>query len=579
MYNKFMNNEEIATIFDRIADLSEIKGELIYKTLAYRKAAENIRNLGADVQAIQREGKLVDIPGVGKAIAEKIDELLTTGKLDFLVRLEKEVPPTLVDLLKVPDIGPKKVTVLWKQGGITTLAELEAAARSGKLRGLPGMGEKSEARILAGLQALARRSKRLPLGVALPVARRWEDWLRNLPDVEQVAAAGSLRRRKITIGDLDFVVASSDPGPIMKAFIEHPDVRRVAGQGENKSSIEASGGLNIQLWIQPPERFGTLLQFVTGSKEHNVRLRELAQKKGLSLSEQSITMADGREQLFGDEESLYAALGLPWIAPELREDRGEIAAGLAGKLPSLLVQTDLVAELHVHSTWSDGAASIAEMATAARERGLKVLAISDHSGSLGVAGGMSIEKLHERRAEIAAVQEQSGESFHLLQGAEVEIRADGSLDYPDEVLAELDVVVASLHSSLRQPREQITERLVRAMRNPHVDVIGHPSGRLLPNREGADLDWEQVLQTARETGVALEINANPARLDLDEVYSRRAAEMGIPLSLNTDAHAVDQLDLIEYGIGAARRAWLEPEQIINAWPAEKLIAWLHQRGA
>jgi DNA polymerase (family 10) len=579
MYNKFMNNEEIATIFDRIADLSEIKGELIYKTLAYRKAAENIRNLGADVQAIQREGKLVDIPGVGKAIAEKIDELLTTGKLDFLVRLEKEVPPTLVDLLKVPDIGPKKVTVLWKQGGITTLAELEAAARSGKLRGLPGMGEKSEARILAGLQALARRSKRLPLGVALPVARRWENWLRNLPGVEQVAAAGSLRRRKITIGDLDFVVASSDPGPIMKAFIEHPDVRRVAGQGENKSSIEASGGLNIQLWIQPPERFGTLLQFVTGSKEHNVRLRELAQKKGLSLSEQSITMADGREQLFGDEESLYAALGLPWIAPELREDRGEIAAGLAGKLPSLLVQTDLVAELHVHSTWSDGAASIAEMATAARERGLKVLAISDHSGSLGVAGGMSIEKLHERRAEIAAVQEQSGESFHLLQGAEVEIRADGSLDYPDEVLAELDVVVASLHSSLRQPREQITERLVRAMRNPHVDVIGHPSGRLLPNREGADLDWEQVLQTARETGVALEINANPARLDLDEVYSRRAAEMGIPLSLNTDAHAVDQLDLIEYGIGAARRAWLEPEQIINAWPAEKLIAWLHQRGA
>lgn len=574
-----MNNEEIAAVFDRIADLSEIKGELIYKTLAYRKAAENIRNLGADVEAVHREGKLLEIPGVGKAIAEKIDELLTTGQLNFLLRLEQEVPPTLVDFLKVPDVGPKKAAMFWKQGGITTLAELESAARAGKLRGLPGMGEKSEARILSGLEALARRSKRLPLGVALPIATRWVEWLRKVPGVEQVEAAGSLRRRKITIGDLDLVAAARNPQPIMDAFIHHPDVQRIAGQGENKSSIEAAGGLNIQLWIQPPERFGTLLQFVTGSKEHNVRLRELAQKKDLSLSEQSISNADGSERLFSDEEGVYAALGLPWIAPELREDRGEIAAALAGKLPHLLERADLIADLHVHSTWSDGAATIAEMAAAARERGLKVLAISDHSGSLGVAGGMSVEKLHERRAEIANVQANIGDTLRLLQGAEVEIHADGSLDYPDDVLAELDVVVASLHSSLRQPREQITERLLRAMRNPNVDVIGHPSGRLLPNREGADLDWERVLTTARETGVALEINAHPARLDLDEVYARRAAEMGILLSLNTDAHAPEQFDLIEYGISATRRAWLEPGQIINAWPPQKLLDWLQKRGS
>lgn len=573
-----MNNEEIAAIFDRIADLSEIKGEIIYKTLAYRKAADSIRNLGADVEAVQREGKLLEIPGVGKAIAEKIDELLTTGKLGFLEKLEQEVPPTLVDLLKVPDIGPKKAAMFWKQGGITSLAELESAAKAGKLRGLPGMGEKSEMRILAGLEALARRSKRLPLGVALPIATRWLEWIKNLPGVEQVEIAGSLRRRKITIGDLDFVAAARDPKPIMNAFIHHREVQRIAGQGENKSSIEAAGGLNIQLWIQPPERFGTLLQFVTGSKEHNVRLRELAQKKGLSLSEQSISRADGGEEFFADENGVYAALGLPWIAPELREDRGEIAAALAGKLPHLLVRSDLVSELHTHSTWSDGAVSIAEMAAAAHERGLKVLAISDHSGSLGVAGGMSVEKLHERSIEIKAVQAQLGSSLRLLQGAEVEIRADGSLDYPDEVLAELDVVVASLHSSLRQPREQITERLLNAMRNPHVDVIGHPSGRLLPNREGADLDWERVLATARETGVALEINANPSRLDLDEVYARRAAEMDIPLSLNTDAHAPDQLDLIEYGIGATRRAWVEPEQIINTWSQQKLLEWLAKHG-
>jgi len=573
-----MNNEEIAAIFDRIADLSEIKGEIIYKTLAYRRAAENIRNLGADVEAVFHDGKLLEIPGVGKAIAEKIDELLTTGKLAFLEKLEQEVPATLVDLLQVPDVGPKKAAMFWKQGGITSLSELETAARAGKLRGLPGMGEKSETRILAGLEALGRRSKRLPLGVALPIALRWLDWLRKLPGVEQVETAGSLRRRKITIGDLDFVAAARDPQPIMEAFIHHPEVQRIAGQGENKSSIEAAGGINLQLWIQPPERFGTLLQFVTGSKEHNVRLRELAQKKGLSLSEQSISSVDGSEQFFTDEEGVYAALGLSWIPPEMREDRGEIAAALAGKLPRLLKRSDLVSDLHVHSTWSDGAATIAEMAAAARDRGLKVLAISDHSGSLGVAGGMSVEKLHERRVEIASVQEIMGDSLRLLQGAEVEIHADGSLDYSDDVLAELDVVVASLHSSLRQPREQITERLLRAMRNPHVDIIGHPSGRLLPNREGADLDWEQVLKTALETGVALEINAHPSRLDLDEVYSRRAAEMGIPLSLNTDAHAPDQLDMIEYGIGATRRAWLEPDQIINAWPADKLLAWLAKRG-
>jgi DNA polymerase (family 10) len=573
-----MNNEEIAAIFDRIADLSEIKGEIIYKTLAYRRAAENIRNLGADVEAVFHDGKLLEIPGVGKAIAEKIDELLTTGKLEFLEKLEQEVPPTLVDLLQVPDVGPKKAAMFWKQGRITSLSDLEAAARAGKLRGLPGMGEKSEARILAGLEALGRRSKRLPLGVALPIALRWVAWLSKLPGVEKVEIAGSLRRRKITIGDLDFIAAARNPQPIMEAFIHHPEVQRIAGQGENKSSIEAAGGINLQLWIQPPERFGTLLQFVTGSKEHNVRLRELAQKKGLSLSEQSISTVDGSEQFFADEAGVYAALGLPWIPPELREDRGEIAAALAGKLPHLLQRTDLIADLHVHSTWSDGVATIAEMAAAARERGLKVLAISDHSGSLGVAGGMSVDKLHERRAEILTVQEKMGDTLRLLQGTEVEIHADGSLDYPDDVLAKLDVVVASLHSSLRQPREQITDRLLRAMRNPHVDIIGHPSGRLLPNREGADLDWEQVLNTAKETGVALEINAHPSRLDLDEVYSRRAAEMGIPLSLNTDAHAPDQLDLIEYGISATRRAWLEPDQIINAWPAGKLFAWLEKRG-
>ncbi len=349
---------------------------------------------------------------------------------------------------------------------------------------------------------------------------------------------------------------------------------RILGQGENKSSVELKDGLRIQLWIQPPERFGTLLQFVTGSKDHNVRLRELAQKKGWSLSDQAITLADGTENLYANEEKIYADLGLQWVPPELREDRGEIQAALAGKLPHLLTVEDVKADLHTHSTWSDGSESILAMAEAAIRCGRKVLAITDHSAGLGVASGLSVERLHQQRKEIQEVQEKLGDRLLLLQGSEVEIHADGSLDYTEEVLAELDVVIVSLHSSLRQPRQQITDRLVRAMRHPQVNIVGHPSGRLLPNREGADLDWDVILQVAKEMGIALEIDAHPSRLDLDEVYARRAAEMGIPIAIDTDAHALDQLELMEYGVSVARRAWIGPETVINTWPQDRLLAWL-----
>ncbi len=573
-----MDNQELAAVFEKIADLMEIKGELIYKTLAYRRAAENLRVSPEEAAALHAQGKLTSIPGVGKAIAEKIAELLDTGRLEFLERLEEEVPPTLLEILEVPDVGPKKAALFWKEAGITTLFELEAAAREGHLRRLPGMGEKSEQRIVEGIDALRRRSKRMPLGVARPIALRWLNWLREQPGLLRADAAGSLRRWRSTIGDLDLVGACEDPVPVMQAFVSHPEVHRVLAQGENKSSVELSNGLNIQLWIQPPERYGSLLQFVTGSKDHNVRLRELAQRKGLSLSERGISDQNDALQPYANEAELYAALGLPWIPPELREDRGEIQAAQEGKLPRLLEVADITAELHSHSTWSDGAFSISEMVKAARQRGLKMLAVTDHTGSLGIANGLSVERLRAQRSEIDALQEQIGAEFTILQGAEVEIKADGSLDYPDEVLAGLDLVIASLHVSLRQPREEITARLIKAMRNPHVDIIGHPSGRLLPNREGADLDMEAVLTAAKETGVCLEINANPTRLDLDEIYSRRAASEGILLSINTDAHTQADLELMEYGVSVARRAWIAPASILNARPPEEIRAWLASRG-
>ena len=573
-----MTNQHIAATFRLIADLLEIKGEVIYKILAYRKAADSLDNLGQNIQTIWQEGKLTQIDGVGKAIAEKIEELLSTGSLGFLERLAAEVPPSLVDLLQVPDLGPKKVAFFWKQLGIINLAELEAAARAGKLRHLPGMGEKSEIRIIAGIESLARRSTRIPIGRAWPFAQELLAFLRVVPGVQAVELGGSLRRMRAMVGDVDILAAADDSQAVVTAFVTRPDVARVLGRGDTKASVEFTHGIQAQLWVHPPAHWGTALQYATGSKDHNVRLRELALKQGLSLSEHALTRSDGSEIHCDAEEAVYAALGIPWIPPELREDRGEVQAALAGKLPRLVEVGDIRAELHSHTTWSDGKLSILELARAALARGIKVLAISDHSHSLGVVRGMTPQDVDQQRQEIQAAQVELGDSIRLLQGVEVEILADGSLDYPDEVLAGLDIVTASLHSSLRQPRDKVTERLLMAIRNPHVDIIGHPTGRLLPNREGADLDMDTVLSAAQQSGVALEINAHPARLDLDDIYARRAIEMGIRLAINTDAHSQSDLELLHFGVATARRAWVEPQHVLNTWSTDRLLSWLKARG-
>jgi len=577
MKKREFSNKGLADIFIHIADLLEIKGEVIYKILAYRKAADGLVNYGRDVNDVWKDGNLNEIPGVGKAIADKIDEILTTGELKFLQNLESQVPPSLVDLLQVPDVGPKKVALFWKELGIIDLAGLEKAARGGSLQSLPGMGAKSEARIIAGIEALARRSDRIPLGQAYPFAQELIEQLGKISGVKRIETAGSLRRMRATVGDVDLVAGAVDSKPIIEAFVNHPRVNRIVSQGEIKASVEYDQNIRAQLWVHTPERFGTALQYATGSKEHNVRLRELALKQGLSLSDQAFVREDGSEILCADEIEVYETLGLPWIDPELREDRGEIQAALFNNLPDLITTEDFQSELHSHSTWSDGKLSIKDMALAARKRGYQVLAVTDHSGSLGVAGGLSVSDIQEQRAEINQIQDELGNSIRLLQGCEVEIKADGSLDFSDEVLAELDIVIASLHTSLRQPREQVTKRLLNAIHNQHVDIIGHPTGRMIPNREGADLDMEAVLEAALEYKVALEINAHPARLDLDDIYARRAIEMGIPLSINTDAHSDTDLDLLFFGIATARRAWVQPSDVINTWDTKRLLAWLESR--
>ncbi len=574
-----MTNKELADTFTLIADLLEIKGEVIYKILAYRKAADSLTNLSRNAEDIWKEGKLIEIPGVGKAIAEKIDELLRTGELEFLNKLSAEVPESLATLLQIPDLGPKKVKLFWENLGITTLAELEKAARFDQLANLPGMGEKSQEKVLAGIEALQRRqTDRTPLGDVWPFAEEQLAFLRSLPGVVRAEPAGSLRRMRDTVGDLDILAAADDSEPIMEAFVNQPNIARVEGRGPTKTSVEFSNGFRAQLWVHPKEKFGTALQYATGSKDHNVKIRAIALDQGYSLSEHALTKEDGTEILCDTEEKVYQTIGLPFIPPELREDRGEVQAAKSGTLPELITLDDIIADLHTHSDWSDGRATMREMIQAAIQKGRTVLAITDHSASLGIGNGLSIERLMQQKEALKPLREEFAGQITLLHGTEMEIKADGTLDFPDEILAQLDIVVASLHVSMRQPREQVTERMLNAINNPHVDIIGHPTNRLLPDRAGADLDMEAVFQAAKENGTALEINANPQRLDLNDIHARRAIELGIPLTIDTDAHAPAHFDLLHFGVATARRAWAQKENVLNTWPVEKLLAWLNNRG-
>ncbi len=581
-----LSNREIANIFETTADLLEIRGDVIHRVLSYRRAAETVRDLPRDLRAVAAEGGLEDLPNIGKTLAAKITELLETGGLAFYDRLAQEIPPGLVDVMRVNGVGPKKARLFWQQLDVTSLAQLEAAARAGRLRDLPGMGEKSEQKIVQGIEALARRTDRTPLGVALPAAQAILDLLLALPQAVEGALAGSIRRGRPTIGDVDILIASADAAPIMERFVTLENVARVLGHGPTKSSVELLNGLQVDLRVLEPARWGTALSYFTGSKEHNVRLRELALRQGLSLNEHAFSPVDDNGVVIEDapkilcaaEEDVYARVGLPWIAPELREDSGEIEAAQAGTLPRLITLADMRADLHLHTTWSDGTLSVREMAAAARARGRQYIVITDHSQYSSIANGLSVERILRQQEEVRQVDAEMGPDFRVFHGVELDIRADGELDYPDDVLARLDFVVASLHYSLRQDRAQITRRLLNAISSPHVDLIGHPRAQYIPDREPVDVDMDAVFAAAAQHGTALEINANPRRLDLEAQYARRAVALGILLAIDTDAHSADQMDLLHFGVTTARRGWVEAASVLNTWPVERFTAWLASRG-
>ena len=581
-----LTNREIADMFETVADMLQIKGENIHRILSYRRASETIREVPRDLHAIADEGKLTDIQNVGKTIAEKITEMLETSELEFYNRLAKEVPPGVVAVLRINGVGPKKAKLFWKELNITNIELLKQAAEKQELRALSGMGAKSEQKIIDGIESLARQTGRTRLGDALPIAQSILDHLMALPDAIEGEIAGSIRRGRPTIGDVDILIASDNAQPIMDTFVNMESVSRILGHGPTKSSVELHSGLQVDLRILEKARWGTALNYFTGSQAHNVRIRQLALDKGLSLNEHALRPVDADGNISQDEsqhilcateKAIYEAVRLPYIAPELREDNGEIEAGFADKLPNLITMNDIIADLHMHTTWSDGKLSVYEMAEAAKKRGREYIVITDHSRSLGIANGLSIERLLEQQKEVRQVNEEMGGSFHVFHGTEMDINADGSLDYPDDILEQLDFVIASLHVSLRQDRKQITQRLLNAIENPHVDLIGHPRAQLIPSREPVDADMDAVLEAAVKYKTALEINANPHRLDLEAQYARRAVEMGIVLSINTDAHKEEQMDLMSYGVITARRGWVEAKNVLNTWSVDQFIEWTKNR--
>jgi len=576
-----LSNREIADIFERCADMLQIRGDNIHRVLSYRRASESIRAVPRDLRVISAEGALTDLSYIGKTIAAKIDEMLETGELEFYNRLKAEIPEGLVDIMHINGVGPKKAKLFWEQLDITAVDELKMAAEADKLAELPGMGAKSQQKILDGIEALSRQSGRANIGDALPAAQAILDLLLELPGAQEGALAGSIRRGRETIGDVDILIAADDSGPIMHRFVNMENVARALGHGPTKSSVELLSGLQVDLRVLEKARWGTALNYFTGSLAHNVKMRQIALDQGLSLNEHAFSPVDENKTIIESapkilcdtEEKVYQTLGLQYVPPELREDSGEIEAARAHSLPNLIRRRDIVADLHMHTTWSDGKNTIHEMAQACRKRGHKYIVITDHSRSLGIANGLSIERLLAQAEEVRRLNDEMGDELQVLAGTEMDIKADGSLDYPDEVLAQMDFVIASLHSGLSQKREQVTKRLLNAIRNPYVKMIGHPSARQFPNREAVDADWDAVLAAANEHNTILEINANPLRLDLNSELARMAKDIGVLLAINTDAHREAHLDLLDYGITNARRGWVEAQHVVNTWSFERFSQW------
>lgn len=562
-----MKNADVAQVFREIADLLEVQ-EDSFKPQAYRRAARSIEQLNEPLSDIAARGELEQIRGVGKAIAKKIQEILDTGDIEYLHHLRDEVNPGLVELLRIPDVGPKTVRVLHQKLGITTVSELRAALSDHKVQDLPGFGQRSEEKLRANLELMTNYLTRLFIGEVLPIAEALVSDLQQIPEVQQIEIAGSLRRWRETIGDVDILAGASTPFLVMQAFVDHPITDRVLVQGQTKSSVIVQQGIQVDLRVVEPTSFGAALQYFTGSKAHNIALRRLARQQKWKLSEYHLVDTRTNTVIAGEtEEAIYSALELDWIPPELREDSGEIEAASKYNLPLLIRLADLRGDLHVHSMWSDGADTIEDLVKAAIDRKYEYLAICDHSKHLAIANGLDEERLQKQIIHIHELNDQL-ENLQLLSGIEVDILPDGSFDLSDEVLAETDLVIAALHLP-RKTKVPVTDLLVAACQHELVDILAHPTGRIINERPSFSLDFPRVLDAAKQYGTILEINSSP-RLDLSPELSRRAKNAGIKFAVNTDAHRINQLDTMRYGVGLARRGWIESTDVVNTLSFKQL---------
>jgi DNA polymerase (family X) len=568
-----ITNSELARIFNEIGDMLEIAGEVVYKAVAYRRVADAVERYPDDVAALFRRGEPPKLPGAGEALTAKLAELAETGRLEYHERLRAKVPAGVLEMLQIPGVGPRTVRTLWESLGIDSLDALRAAAESGGLRHVKGLSARTEQNILEGIARLGRRSTRLLLHDADEMIAALLARLRDVPGVRRIEVAGSLRRRRPTIGDLDVLAATDDPRRLIDALDHLPEVEKVIAAGVDKSSIAVRDGPRVDLMVCPPAAWGSHLVHFTGSAEHNIALRGMALDRGWSLSEKGFKVVETGELLLdAEEEDVYARLGMPWIAPELREGGGEVEAALSGRLPSLVTHDDVRGDTHTHSDWTDGVDTIEVMARAARDLGHEYIVLTDHSPSLGITRGLLPEQVEAQRAEIDRLNAELA-PFRILHGTELEIRADATLDYPDELLARFDVVIASIHTGRNQPAEQLTRRALAALENPHVDVLAHPSGRIVNRRDPLPLDWPRVFEAAARTGTALEINGSP-RLDLDDSLARAAGRAGARLTLASDAHRTEELGQQRYAVDLARRAWLEPDQVLVSRSAADLLELL-----
>jgi len=563
---------EIAEIFDRMADILELLEENPFRIRAYRNAARNIGELSDDIEDIVERGELTKIPGIGPDLSEKIREFITTGKINDYEKLRKEIPEGLVGLLAIQGLGPKTVAKLNKELGVKNLEDLQRVLEGEEILNLRGMGEKKVQDIKRGIELLKESTVRMPLGLALPIAEEIVHEIGKIPGTKGTIAAGSLRRMKETIGDIDILTMADDGESVIKAFTQLPLVKDVLAAGDTKGSVILKGGMQVDLRVVKPDSYGAALQYFTGSKAHNVKLRTIALRKGFKINEYGIFRGD--EKITGEtEKGIYKTLGLPWIPPEIREDNGEIEAALDGDLPHLVELGDIKGDLHTHSKWSDGKATIEEMAIKAKELGYQYIALTDHSPSSRIARGLSVERLYEKKKEVERLSSKL-KGIRILMGSEVDIKSDGSLDYPDHVLRDLDVVVASVHSGFKMDRESMTKRIIRALKNPFVHIVGHPTGRLIGERDPYQVDIEEVIKAAKEYGKAIEVNSYYLRLDLNDINVRKAIQMGVKIAISTDSHIPDQLKMMRLGVATARRGWAEKDNVINTMGLEELSRWL-----